>query len=114
MRSRFSNSGDLDRIIGKLANDPVLAIQAFPIIVGYNDKSAGGNHIAVLCEFDLDLGYQKFVVMDPAKGYRVRSRDYLASSTMIFAWAKEAGDIIYGYVGRNIGTPRALVICSKA
>jgi len=96
MRSRFSNSGDLDRIIGKLANDPVLAFQAFPIIVGYNDKSAGGNHIAVLCQFDLDLGYQKFVVMDPAKGYRVRSRDYLASQNMVFAWPQEAGDIIYG------------------
>jgi hypothetical protein len=97
MNCRFSGAGDLDRIIGKLSGDPVKAFDAFPIVVGYNDSSAGGNHIAVICEFDsTDLSYQKLVVMDPAKGYRVRSRDYLASQTMIFAWPKEAGDIIYG------------------
>ena len=96
MNCRFSGASDLDRIIGKLADDPVKAVEAFPIIIGYNDKSEGGNHIAVLCAFDLDLSYQKFVTMDPAKGYRVRSRDYFASQTMIYAWAKEAGDIIYG------------------
>lgn len=97
MSARFSGSADLDRIIVKLSGDPIKAFDAFPIVVGYNDSSAGGNHIAVICEFDSsDLSYQKFLVMDPAKGYRVRSRDYLASQTMIFAWAKEAGDIIYG------------------
>ena len=96
MKCRFSGAGDLDRIINNLSQDTVKAFDAFPIIVGYNDPNAGGHHIAVMCEFDLDLSYQKLVVMDPARGYRVRSRDYLASQTMIFAWAQEAGDIIYG------------------
>ncbi|HEY0427984.1 MAG TPA: hypothetical protein VGC76_09395 [Pyrinomonadaceae bacterium] len=93
MNFRFGNAADLDRIIYNLSEDAVKSINAFPIIIGYNDPRAGGNHCAVLCEFDLDISYQKLVVMDPAKGYRVRSRDYLASQNMVFAWPKEAGDI---------------------
>jgi hypothetical protein len=97
MKCRFSGEKDFDRIIYNLSDDAVKAFDAFPIVVGYNDPNAGGNHIAVICEFDsTDVTYQKFVVMDPARGYRVRSRNYLASQSMIFAWAQEAGDIIYG------------------
>jgi len=93
MGARFGNETDLYRMINKLAGDPVLCMDAFPIIIGYNDTNAGGNHVAVLCQFDLDTTYSKFVVMDPAIGYKVRTKGYLASQSMAFAWPKEAGQI---------------------
>jgi hypothetical protein len=96
MLHRFGDTSDLDRIITKLSSNSFKALEAFPIVVGYNDPDAGGNHIAVLCEFDPDPSHRKFIVMDPGKGYRTRTREYLASQKMIFGWPKEAGDIIYG------------------
>ena len=97
VNSRFGTQMDLDKLIQKLVADPLKRIDAFPIICGYNDPKAGGNHVAVLCDLYDEMAEQKkFVVMDPAMGYVVRSRNYLASQTMVFAWAQEAGDIIYG------------------
>lgn len=97
MQFRLGSEKDLDRLMQNLTVNPLKRIDAFPIICGYNDPKAGGNHVGVLCElYDEVLQQTKFVVMDPATGYVVRSRNYLASQTMVFAWAQEAGDIIYG------------------
>lgn len=97
MKHRVGSEDDFIRLIANLTNDPVKASKAFPIVIGYNDKNVGGNHISVLCEFDIDPIYRKFIVMDPAKAsYRARSKDYFLSQTMVFGWAQEAGDIIYG------------------
>ena len=95
MRARFSDVQDLDRIIIRLQNDAVLRMDAFPIVIGYRDERAGGNHLAVLCGFDAETSVpQKFITMDPARGFVTRDRDYFASQRMIYAWDTRAGDII--------------------
>lgn len=92
---RFGGQADLDNLIIKLSKDPVAAVGAFPMIIGYHDGNAGGNHVAVLCEQALDVYSRSFITMDPFRGnYVTRDRDYLASQTMVFAWPKEAGQIL--------------------
>ncbi|MBX3288672.1 MAG: hypothetical protein KF855_04940 [Acidobacteria bacterium] len=95
MSYRFGNQKDLDKLVGTLSSDPAALAGAFPIIVGYKDDNAGGNHVAVLCEQALDTYGRSFVTMDPFPGaYRTRSRDYLAGDNMFFGWPKEAGQIL--------------------
>lgn len=95
MTARFGNSSDLDRLINKMSNDPVSIVGGFPIVVGYKDTNAGGNHVAVLCEPALDMFNRSFVTMDPFPGaYRTRDRDYLAGDNMFFAWPSEAGQLL--------------------
>jgi hypothetical protein len=96
MNIRVGDEKDLDRLLGRLVADPLMRSEIFPVVCGYNDTKAGGNHVCVLTDIYLDMNHNKFIVMDPAIGYTVRSRNYLASQTMIFAWAKEVGDAIYG------------------
>ena len=92
---RFGDHRDLDKLISKISNDPVSTIGSFPMIVGYNDSTAGGNHVAVICQPALDTYHRKFIVMDPYPGaYRERSRDYLASNNMVFAWPGEVGQLL--------------------
>lgn len=95
MGRRFGNANDLDKLIGLLSNDPSATVGAFPIVVGYKDTNAGGNHVAVLCEPALDMFNRSFVTMDPFPGaYRTRDRDYLAGDNMFFAWPSEAGQLL--------------------
>lgn len=95
MSYRFGNQKDLDKLVGTLSSDPASMAGGFPIVVGYNDTNAGGNHVAVLCEQALDTYGRTFVTMDPFPGaYRNRTSDYLASDNMFFAWPKEAGQIL--------------------
>jgi hypothetical protein len=95
MGRRFGDARDLGKLFWLISSDPVATIGAFPILIGYNDGNAGGNHVAVICEPAIDSSFDKLIVMDPYPGaYRVRSRDYLASNNMVFAWPGEAGQIL--------------------
>ena len=95
MGRRFGDSKDLNRLVYLLTSDPTATVGAFPMIVGYNDPDAGGNHVAVICEPALDVYGRTFVMMDPFRGkYRERTADYLASNNMVFAWPGEAGQVL--------------------
>lgn len=92
MSSRFGNEKDMSNIVSKLANNPILAEEAFPIIVGYHDPAAGGNHVVVLCQFSHDANPPSFITMDPRVGYRTRKYTYFKSKfVMIYGWAMEVG-----------------------
>lgn len=95
MARRFGNAKDLDKLVYLLSSDPTATVGAFPMVVGYNDTNAGGNHVAVICEPALDAYGRSFMVMDPFPGaYRTRDRDYLAGDNMFFAWPNEAGQVL--------------------
>jgi hypothetical protein len=91
MKFRNGGNNDLYSLVHKLAEEPVLRVDAFPVIIGYNDPAAGGNHLAVLCEFDSDPSHQKLVTMDPRVGYKIRPYTYFESQTVVLAWGDEAG-----------------------
>ena len=89
MHHRVGDSKDFASFLNKLRDEPWQATVAFPLIVGYWDSNAGGNHVAVLCEFE--LGSPKIITMDPAVGYRSRDEWYFSSDLMVLAWPQEAG-----------------------
>lgn len=95
MGRRFGDSKDLDKLVYMLTSDPTATVGAFPMVIGYNDENAGGNHVAVICEPALDVTGRTFIMMDPFRGtYRERTADYLSSNTMVFAWPGEAGQVL--------------------
>jgi hypothetical protein len=95
MSRRFGNSKDLDKLVFLLSSDPTSTVGIWPMLVGYNDLKAGGNHVTVICEPALDVYFNRFIAMDPGPGkYLERTRDYLASETMFFAWPNEAGQVL--------------------
>jgi hypothetical protein len=91
---RTGNSEIWPAFLNKMDADPVAAAAAVPLIVGYFDDGAQGNHVNVFCGRFPVGDNVKVLTMDPSPGYRTRPYHYYKAgknTTMLLAWPREAG-----------------------